>query len=99
DRHQYLQRPDLGRRLDEESIATLRQHAQANPGGVDLAIVVADGLSALAVHRHTLSFLSRFEEQAAADGWTSTPVLLVQQGRVAVADEVGELLGARMTVM
>jgi len=99
DRHQYLQRPDLGRRLNEDSIATLRQHAQANPGGVDLAIVVADGLSALAVHRHTLPFLTRFDEQAAADGWTCAPVVLVQQGRVAVADEVGELLGARMTVM
>jgi ethanolamine ammonia-lyase small subunit len=99
DRHQYLQRPDLGRRLNEASIATLREHAQANPGGVDLAIVVADGLSALAVHRHTLPFLARFEEQAAADGWTSAPVVLVEQGRVAVADEVGELLGARMTVM
>ncbi|WP_236185179.1 ethanolamine ammonia-lyase subunit EutC [Pseudomonas juntendi] len=99
DRHEYLQRPDLGRRLSEASVATLRQHAQANPGGVDLAIVVADGLSALAVHRHTLPLLSRFEEQAAADGWTSAPVVLVQQGRVAVADEVGELLGARMTVM
>jgi ethanolamine ammonia-lyase small subunit len=68
------------------------------PGGVDLAIVVADGLSALAVHRHTLPFLSRFEEQAAADGWTSAPVVLVEQAGVA-ADEVGELLKARMTVM
>lgn len=85
--------------MNEDSITTLRQHAQANPGGVDLAIVVADGLSALAVHRHTLPFLTRFDEQAAADGWTSAPVVLVQQGRVAVADEVGELLGARMTVM
>jgi len=99
DRHQYLQRPDLGRRLHEDSAQCLREHAQANPGGVDLAIVVADGLSALAVHRHTLPFLSRFEEQAAADGWSSAPVILVEQGRVAVADEVGELLGARMTVM
>ena len=99
DRNQYLQRPDLGRRLHEDSVQALREHAQANPGGVDLAIVVADGLSALAVHRHTLPFLARFEEQAAADGWTSAPVVLVEQGRVAVADEVGELLGARMTVM
>ncbi|MBF8733238.1 ethanolamine ammonia-lyase subunit EutC [Pseudomonas guariconensis] len=99
DRHQYLQRPDLGRRLDEASAQRLREHAQTNPGGVDLAIVVADGLSALAVHRHTLPFLSRFEEQAAADGWRCAPVVLVEQGRVAVADEVGELLGARMTVM
>ncbi|QXH52137.1 ethanolamine ammonia-lyase subunit EutC [Pseudomonas fakonensis] len=99
DRHQYLQRPDLGRRLHDDSAQLLREHVQANPGGVDLAIVVADGLSALAVHRHTLPFLARFEEQAAADGWTSAPVVLVEQGRVAVADEVGELLGARMTVM
>ncbi|EKT4525000.1 ethanolamine ammonia-lyase subunit EutC [Pseudomonas putida] len=99
DRDQYLQRPDLGRRLDDASAQRLREHAQANPGGVDVAIVVADGLSALAVHRHTLPFLARFEEQAAADGWTSAPVVLVEQGRVAVGDEVGELLGARMTVM
>jgi len=99
DRDQYLQRPDLGRRLNEDSVERLRQHAQTNPGGFDLAIVVADGLSALAVHRHTLPLLSRFEEQAAADGWTSAPIVLVEQGRVAVADEVGELLGARMTVM
>lgn len=99
DRHQYLQRPDLGRRLNEDSVATLCQHAQANPGGVDLAIVVADGLSALAVHRHTLPFLTRLEEQVNAEGWTCAPISLVQQGRVAVADEVGELLGARMTVM
>ncbi|MFJ4347385.1 ethanolamine ammonia-lyase subunit EutC [Pseudomonas sp. NPDC089401] len=99
DRHQYLQRPDLGRRLADDSAEALRQHALANPGGVDLAIVVADGLSALAVHRHTLPFLARFDEQASADGWRSAPVVLVEQGRVAVADEVGELLGARMTVM
>jgi len=46
-----------------------------------------------------LPFLARFEEQAAADGWTCAPVVLVEQGRVAVADEVGQLLGARMTVM
>ncbi|WP_191831420.1 ethanolamine ammonia-lyase subunit EutC [Pseudomonas fluorescens] len=99
DRDSYLQRPDLGRRLHPDSVQLLREHAQANPGGVDLAIVVADGLSALAVHRHTLPFLARFEEQSAAEGWSTSPVILVEQGRVAVADEVGELLGAKMTVI
>ncbi|WP_342624101.1 ethanolamine ammonia-lyase subunit EutC [Pseudomonas alkylphenolica] len=99
DRDSYLQRPDLGRRLHPDSAQLLREHAQANPGGVDLAIVVADGLSALAVHRHTLPFLTRFEEQSAAEGWSTSPVILVEQGRVAVADEVGELLGAKMTVI
>jgi ethanolamine ammonia-lyase small subunit len=99
DRNSYLQRPDLGRKLSAGSAQALRDYASANPGGVDLAIVVADGLSALAVHRHTLPFLSRLEEQIGAENWSVAPIILVEQGRVAVADEVGELLGAKMTVI
>ena len=99
DRNSYLQRPDLGRKLSDESAQALREYAAAHPGGVDLAIVVADGLSALAVHRHTLPFLSRLEEQMSADGWAMAPVVLVEQGRVAVGDEIGQLLGAKMLVM
>ncbi|RON87068.1 ethanolamine ammonia-lyase [Pseudomonas fluorescens] len=99
DRNSYLQRPDLGRKLSDESAQALRDYAAAHPGGVDLAIVVADGLSALAVHRHTLPFLSRLEEQMSADGWSMAPVVLVEQGRVAVGDEIGQLLGAKMLVM
>ncbi|CAI8986074.1 Ethanolamine ammonia-lyase small subunit [Pseudomonas sp. IT-P294] len=98
-RDSYLQRPDLGRKLSDESAQTLRDYALAHPGGVDLAIVVADGLSALAVHRHTLPFLTRMEEQIKAEGWSVSPVILVAQGRVAVADEIGELLGAKMVVI
>ncbi len=99
DRNSYLQRPDLGRKLSDESAQALREYAAAHPGGVDLAIVVADGLSALAVHRHTLPFLNRLDEQMSADGWSMAPVVLVEQGRVAVGDEIGELLGAKMVVM
>ena len=99
DRNSYLQRPDLGRKLSAGSAQALRDYASANPGGVDLAIVVADGLSALAVHRHTLPFLARLEEQVGAENWSVAPIILVEQGRVAVADEVGELLGAKMTVI
>ncbi|MDO7898885.1 ethanolamine ammonia-lyase subunit EutC [Pseudomonas citrulli] len=99
DRNSYLQRPDLGRRLDEASAQALDDYAAAHPGGMDLAIVVADGLSALAVHRHTLPFLARLEEQIAADGWSVSPIILVEQGRVAVADEVAERLGAKMSVI
>ena len=99
DRDTYLQRPDLGRRLHADSAQLLREHAAAQGGGYDLAIVIADGLSALAVQRHSLPFLDRLLEQVHAEGWTLAPVCLVEQGRVAVADEVGELLGARMTVI
>jgi len=99
DRNSYLQRPDLGRRLSDQSAQALREYALANPGGVDLVVVVADGLSALAVHRHTLPLLTRLEEQMAADEWSIAPVVLVEQGRVAVGDEIGQLLGAKMVVM
>ncbi|WP_443216816.1 ethanolamine ammonia-lyase subunit EutC [Pseudomonas sp. GM80] len=99
DRNSYLQRPDLGRKLSDDSAQNLRDYATAHPGGVDLAIVVADGLSALAVHRHTLPFLTRLEEQMSGDDWSIAPVVLVEQGRVAVGDEIGQLLGAKMLVM
>lgn len=99
DRDTYLQRPDLGRRLSHESAELLGQHRENNPDGYDLAIVIADGLSALAVHRNALPMVAHIEEQAAAEGWSVAPVALVSQGRVAVADEVAELLGARMVVI
>ena len=99
DRNSYLQRPDLGRKLSDDSAQHLRDYAAAHPGGVDLAIVVADGLSALAVHRHTLPFITRLEEQMGGDGWSIAPVVLVEQGRVAIGDEIGQLLGAKMLVM
>ncbi|MCY1412246.1 Ethanolamine ammonia-lyase light chain [compost metagenome] len=98
-RDSYLQRPDLGRQLHPDSARQLRDYAHANPGGVDLAIVIADGLSALAVHRHAVPLIMRLEEQAQMDGWSLSPVILVEQGRVAVADEIGERLGARMVVI
>ena len=99
DRHTYLQRPDLGRRLNDESADLLNQHRLDNPDGYDLAIVVADGLSSLAVHRNAIPMLKHIEEQALAEGWSLSPVVLVSQGRVAVADEVAERLGARMVVI
>jgi len=99
DRDSYLQRPDKGRRLDEASAQSLRDYAAAHPGGIDVAVIVADGLSSLAVHRHTVPFLERMEELASAEGWTLSPVILVEQGRVAIGDEIGELLGAKMSVV
>ncbi|WNW12283.1 ethanolamine ammonia-lyase subunit EutC [Pseudomonas sp. DTU_2021_1001937_2_SI_NGA_ILE_001] len=99
DRHTYLQRPDLGRRLNEESAQRLDEHAAQHGKGHDLAIVIADGLSSLAVQRHSWPFLEKLLEQVRAEGWSLAPITLVQQGRVAVADEVGERLGAKMSVI
>jgi ethanolamine ammonia-lyase small subunit len=93
DRHVYLQRPDLGRRLDAASRAALTM------GDHDLAIVVADGLSALAIEQNALPFLQALLPRLAQDGWSLAPLCIVEQGRVAVGDEVGEALGARAVLV
>ncbi len=99
DRHQYLQRPDLGRRLAEEAAAQLRGLTAVHGGRHDVAVVVADGLSALAVHRHAARMLDQIDALASQEGWSLAPVVLVRQGRVAIGDEVGELLDARAVIV
>ena len=101
DRPTYLQRPDLGRRLDDASRALIepRTPAEAAP---DLAFVIADGLSALAVMRHTVPLLTALLPLLAADAshpWQLGPVALVEQGRVAIGDEIGQQLRARTVVV
>ena len=65
----------------------------------DVAFVVADGLSALAIGRHAVPFLQALLPRLQEEGWQVAPLTLVSQGRVAVADEVGQLLRARMVVI
>lgn len=91
----YLQRPDLGRRLDDAS----RQRLAPCPKNVDLALVACDGLSALAIERHAAPFLAALRERLALEAWTVSPLSIVRQGRVAVGDEVGELLQARAVLV
>lgn len=95
DRRIYLQRPDLGRRLDGESRGRLQQRADAD--GYDAALVVADGLSPLAIFENAVPLLDALLPRLA--GWRLAPLVVVEQGRVAVADEVGELLGAGMAAI
>lgn len=94
DRAQYLRRPDLGRRLDEDSRERLRQTA-ADP--CDVAFVIADGLSAQAAQRHAVPVLLAVRDRLR--DWRIGPVAIAQQSRVALGDEIGELLRARQVVM
>ena len=93
DRATYLQRPDHGRKLNESSRASLAHIC----GKWELALVVADGLSALAIERHVpplfKELLPRLQD------WRLAPVCIVEQGRVAIADEIGFALGARISVV
>jgi len=94
DRHSYLQRPDLGRRLDEDSAMRL---AALAAGEIDLAIVVADGLSATGVAAHGLDLLDELLPRLR--GLNRAPLVLAGQGRVALGDEIGALLKARLVLV
>jgi ethanolamine ammonia-lyase small subunit len=94
-REEYLRRPDLGRALSEGSRAVLA----ARKSSVDLAIVVGDGLSATAIHRNFAPFLTALMPMLIARNLKLAPVAIASQARVALGDEVGELLGARIVAM
>jgi ethanolamine ammonia-lyase small subunit len=101
DRLTYLQRPDLGRQLDETSRTQLVQEHSQPASPYDLVLVIADGLSALAVQQHAVTFIKALGEALAEDAqsWSVAPVCIVEQGRVAIGDEIGELLNARCVLM
>lgn len=101
-RQEYLLRPDLGRKLSTESaqqLETVRRTAENQTPKTDLAIVLADGLSAGAVNTHAVPVLERLLPRLAEAGWSLAPLAVVEQGRVAVADEVAHRLNAAMTVI
>ena len=103
DRLRYLQRPDFGRRLGAASRAQLETMAgaQGSPDArpYDLALVVVDGLSALAIEQNAVPFVNALWSRLRDDGWRLAPLSVVQQGRVAIGDEVGQMLGAKAVVV
>lgn len=94
DRATYLRRPDFGRRLSARSRTLLRDRG---PAGADLCIVVADGLSASAVHLNALPLIDALLPRLG--GRSLGPLVLAAQGRVALGDEVGALRGARLVAV
>ncbi|HEY2776141.1 MAG TPA: ethanolamine ammonia-lyase subunit EutC [Candidatus Binatia bacterium] len=97
DRATYLRRPDLGRLLDDASLSRLASLAEA--GGNRIAIVIADGLSAEAVQTNAVAVVEPLVAALEAQGSRVACVALVEQGRVAVGDPVGEALGADLVVV
>jgi ethanolamine ammonia-lyase small subunit len=97
-RQLYLRRPDLGRALHPESAQALQQLAATTHKGPDIVFIIADGLSALAIERHALPLLDATINLLGTDQCQVGPVCVVTQARVAIGDEVGQLLKATITV-
>jgi ethanolamine ammonia-lyase small subunit len=93
DRATYLRRPDLGRTLSAESRERIEK------GSYDAAIVLVDGLSARAIHRHAAPLMAELAPRLAEEGWRLAPLTVAIEGRVAIGDEIGERLGARLVTV
>ena len=93
-RHKYLKRPDLGRQLDADSAQNLTGYA-----GYDVAIIIADGLSAAAVNQNAFGLLNLLIPKLSAAKLSIAPVCLVEQGRVAIGDDIAHGLNARFSIV
>ena len=96
DRNEYLQRPDFGRKLSDYSAQILQQQ---NVLPADIVVVIADGLSASAVNKHAVTVAFLVTQLAKQKGLSFAPVVLASQARVAITDEIGYLLNARLSVI
>ncbi len=94
DRASYLLRPDLGRTLHAGSVQTLRDRNLST----ELVFVIADGLSAVAAQRHAVPLLAELGVLL-APRWPLTSITIATLARVALGDEIGETLRARLVVM
>jgi ethanolamine ammonia-lyase small subunit len=93
----YLQRPDLGRKLDEASNQLATRVATTHSTSCNLALIIADGLSALAVERHAAPLIKELLPRL--EGWQLAPLCVVEQARVAIGDEIGQAFGAQISIV
>jgi len=96
DHREFLLRPDLGRRLDDDSLARLRSQAEK---GVDVQPILADGLSAVACMGSGLELLATFARECETRGWRVGTPMCARYARVWLQDEIGQEVGARVAAI
>jgi ethanolamine ammonia-lyase small subunit len=95
-RSEYLQYPDRGRRLHAHAIDQLKAF---NSTGYDICLVLADGLSATAINNHAIPVLKLLLPLFESARLSIAPICVVQEGRVAIGDECGHLLQAKLVAV
>lgn len=96
DKNEYLTRPDLGRKLSEESVAAVKEQCEMRP---DIQLIVADGLSSTAIRANVENVFSMLTEGLRSAGLRLGTPLFVRFGRVGVEDQIAELVGAKAVCM
>lgn len=96
-RAMYVQRPGAGRTLDDVSRGRLQAYVDAHDRP-EVVVAIVDGLSAIAAQAHAVPIVVELTNQLRASGLRVGGVPLVRYGRVAVQDELGAMMGARVVV-
>jgi ethanolamine ammonia-lyase small subunit len=96
-REMYLQRPDFGRLLNTKSIDLLKENKSVLK--YDVAIIIADGLSATAINKHAFPVVQLLINELNRLNYSIAPIAIIEQGRVAIGDETGYYLNAQMSVV
>ncbi len=95
-RNEYLQRPDYGRQLSDASKEML---SNLDKKKADAVIVIADGLSSTAIEQNAVDMASNLLEAFKDQGLACPYICLAKQARVALGDEVAQLLGAKHLIL
>ncbi len=96
DRHTFLVRPDLGKRLSQKSIEYLNGYDYK---GADICIVIGDGLSSKAVHKQSVPLLEELLPYFAKLHLTIAPIVLAKQSRVALGDDIAERMHCKCVII
>ena len=96
DRLTYLQRPDLGRRLNQDSMIKLNNFKSK---GYDVCICIADGLSSTAVNIHAVQVLHLLVPMLLQIKLSIAPFCIIEQGRVAIADEIANVFQSKISLI
>ena len=90
----YLTRPDLGRKLSDEAVKTVKEKCKMHP---TVQIFVSDGLSSAAVAANVGDVLPAIEQGLKSYGIDTGVPFFVKYGRVGAMDQVSEITGADVT--
>lgn len=91
----YLQRPDLGRLLDDQSALLINKNIIPS----DVCIILADGLSANAINNNAAHLLKALILLLKAMNYRLSPICLVEQARVAIADPIAYGLQSKLSII
>lgn len=95
DKDEYLTRPDLGRRFDEQNQIVIRETCADQR----VLLVIGDGLSSAAIEANAIDCASAIRQGLKSYGIELGKSLFIKFCRVGASDHIGDLTGCELVCM